>query len=748
MDDIADISRELMPMPTTAEVERGNTPPQEAERLPSLEEREGPLPTIYEDSDEYEADSLILEAFYAELNDPMVIEEVTNPEDEHERAYPVHMVPEGTVLVSIPQDGEEFQQETMSLPEHTDDDTIGLEFDEFGTYVEICADSDMAMMILEEEQWNAMQKDDIATIRVYVSANAKKAVVVKEDDLLTKADFTNNVARVAAATVAELETWLKHGCFKICLLKNAQNVMTSRYVAKWKYVKNAKGQQERVIRMRLCLRGFMDTEAFSVDTFSGTAKRQSQRLLASEAACNLHHIIASLDVDKAFLKGFTYKELAELTGEKERTVCFKLPPGSAAILRKIPGFETFDESIHCLQCIKPGTGTKDAPRAFSLKLRKTTQSPKIGLKPTSFDPELEYKKDLLTAKHVDDVNMEGTEKNIDAYHAEVEKVFGCCKISKHQFTNCGVQYTMKDNHDVVMDQDVYIGTMRPIVHKELTGAPAEKEATKLVADMFVSLRGALAYTTLTQAWAQVYIVALQRIQTPTNLEVRRLNAVTRKMQQSPEKLIFQAMICSRECDIHTDSGYRRMEVLDDVKGYGMRGLCLLRRGVSPKTKKPVVHLLESICKSHRLVIRSSYGAELLAAVHGVDDVFPTLISIVEIRHGSFTAKEIIKIREEGGLALKVTLTMDAESVYKSVISRDMKAPTEKTLLGHVVWLRELLQIGVIESVQWCDTRDMTADGHTKGTIDRKGLLEVMRGFQVYNHDLKRHTPHRGNKTKG
>ena len=42
-------------------------------------------------------------------------------------------------------------------------------------------------------------------------------------------------------------------------------------------------------------------------------------------------------------------------------------------------------------------------------------------------------------------------------------------------------------------------------------ACAEKDATKAVTDLFVSLRGALAYTTLTQAWMQVYIVALQRI---------------------------------------------------------------------------------------------------------------------------------------------------------------------------------------------------------------------------------------------
>eukprot|EP00974_Lingulodinium_polyedra_P126572 11198779-Lingulodinium_polyedra.AAC.1 len=76
----------------------------------------------------------------------------------------------------------------------------------------------------------------------------------------------------------------------------------------------------------------MDWEAFSVDAFSGTAKRTSQRVLASEASCHKDWIVASLDIDKAFLKGFSYVELAQATGEQERIVCFTLPPGSASIL--------------------------------------------------------------------------------------------------------------------------------------------------------------------------------------------------------------------------------------------------------------------------------------------------------------------------------------------------------------------------------------------------------------------------------
>ena len=43
------------------------------------------------------------------------------------------------------------------------------------------------------------------------------------------------------------------------------------------------------------------------------------------------------------------------------------------------------------------------------------------------------------------------------------------------------------------------------------------------------------------------------------------------------------MTCSGKLDLHTDSGYRRMtgEADDDIKGYGMRGMNVWRRG---KTK--------------------------------------------------------------------------------------------------------------------------------------------------------------------
>ena len=129
----------------------------------------------------------------------------------------------------------------------------------------------------------------------------------------------------------------------------------------------------------------------------------------------------------------------------------------------------------------------------------------MGLKSTSYDPEFEIMPDLETAKHVDDVNMTGKEARIDTYVAEVSKVFGECKVNKPEFTSLGVRLRKLHNGDVTMDQDEYIKTLRPIVSTELTGALAEALATKDVASKFVSLRGGIAYTTLTQSWVQLLL---------------------------------------------------------------------------------------------------------------------------------------------------------------------------------------------------------------------------------------------------
>ena len=90
-------------------------------------------------------------------------------------------------------------------------------------------DHHMSKIILDESQHASMQDDEVATLRVYVSAAAKKAVVIKDDDLLNKAELMKHQPEVAKATQKELQVWMDNKCFKQIDLAKAQNVMTVSY---------------------------------------------------------------------------------------------------------------------------------------------------------------------------------------------------------------------------------------------------------------------------------------------------------------------------------------------------------------------------------------------------------------------------------------------------------------------------------------------------------------------------------------
>ena len=101
----------------------------------------------------------------------------------------------------------------------------------------------------------------------------------------------------------ELKIWIQHG-FTRRPRKGARNILDVRWACKWKKVKDKTGPTNinRIIRMRMTLRGFKDTEAAGLVTFAGTASRVAQRIVVSEAACQGWSLTA-LDVKRAFLKG-------------------------------------------------------------------------------------------------------------------------------------------------------------------------------------------------------------------------------------------------------------------------------------------------------------------------------------------------------------------------------------------------------------------------------------------------------------
>ena len=108
----------------------------------------------------------------------------------------------------------------------------------------------------------------------------------------------------------------------------------------------------------------------------------------------------------------------------------------------------------------------------------------------------------------------------------------------------------------------------------------------------------------------------------------------------------------------------------------------------------------------------------------------------EMQTGRSTAAEALSRREQGGYAVPAALYLDALSVYAAVTATFVKIPADNGVHVHCLYLRELLDNNVLFALIWQDTRDMLADGLTKGSVDRKALHDAMDGVVHVLHECK------------
>ena len=194
-----------------------------------------------------------------------------------------------------------------------------------------------------------------------------------------------------------------------------------------------------------------------------------------------------------------------------------------------------------LLSLKASTGTKGAPRAFSLTLAKITRSPPIGMKPTSRDPELEVKHDQysklvsLLGKHVDDLKIGGQPAFLKIIVDTLEYHFGKLKYEAREFTNTGVRHRQLEDGTIITDQDKYIKAIKTISSTSTSGKKCDESCTEEMKTEFASAIGAIAYALITQYQILVYVVALQRrTHDPLVMHLRRANALIRHIQRYPQ----------------------------------------------------------------------------------------------------------------------------------------------------------------------------------------------------------------------
>ena len=604
-----------------------------------------------------------------------------------------------------------------------------IECDDLGNFVALECSENMWKCLPDVPR--PPQQGETVVLRIY-QTHTRKAVIERSDDLLTSEETHVHAAEVMQAMVDELRTWQKLQCFERKAKSKCPCIIDAKWVLKWKF----RGET-RTIRARLCLRGFKEHGADHLSNYSATASRLSQRLLVSETVLRDWQL-ASTDVPKAFLQGVTYSELAEMTKQPERSVAFILGSESVPCLRMLSGYESFDPRTECLSCLKPGTGCRDAPRAFSLKLRGITS--KFGFKSSFLDSELEYLQHpdgtprLLLLKHVDDLKMAGSKSDIESVVAYLAKEFGELSVEWNTFTFCGVRHTQQDG-EVVLDQTKFIAAIKEM---EVPKQPSEDLLSEFLRRQFLSLLMTVAYAMLTRIDAAVYVTALQReCHKAKVIHVKRLNLIVRWLQKNPRGLRYAKMQYPDALVQFSDSGFQaRAE--DGLSVRGMVSLRMHSSDIKQSSKAIVVHLLEYCSKGQRHVTRSTFSSELFAGTDAIDAGLLSRLALHELKFGSLdanVAREILEGKRESPIQLHAIL--DAKSVTAAVAAPVLKTPAEAPLMVHIRWLREHLSRRTFSELWWTDTRSMLADALTKGSIDRSALIQLMNGKTLIEHPISR-----------
>ena len=260
----------------------------------------------------------------------------------------------------------------------------------------------------------------------------------------------------------------------------------------------------------------------------------------------------------------------------------------------------------------------------------------------------------------------------------------------------------------------------------------------------MSLLGAVAYLSHTRIDILVFICALQRhTSKPKIIHVKRLNKLLTWVQRNPKIVCYRKLVGGgnlpeankqhTHCKAISDAAYKK----EPEDGYSLRGAVFLRGagplGPNNACRSGVHHLVDQACRSQRKVSRSTFSAELQSGCDAVDQGILIAQMIYEVEHGVLSAAESKKLRDDGGYS-PLALYLDAKSVWAAITATNIKVPTDKSLLAHVQYIRELLDHHVLDVLVWIDTRDMVADGLTKGAVHRDALHKLMDGSVEFKHE--------------
>jgi hypothetical protein len=571
------------------------------------------------------------------------------------------------------------------------------------------------------------------------SKSAQKFMVEKSFDTLTAADIKEHWKLVEASIRKEVQSFWDLKTFKVSSRASVSNICSSRWIHKWKLIDG-----QRCVKSRLTIRGYEDMTVSSVN-FAGTASRWGQRIINSICVQRKWPLFIT-DISSAFLQGLTFKQISELEGTELRKVAFTPPTGSERFFSEVKGMEAYNWLLEVLEMLKPVYGLKDAPRAWRIKLDQSLRA--AGGIPLHTDAALYAWFDngvlvMIVSAHVDDLKGCGREDVVTFVLQKLTAEFGVLKTSWNTFEHCGLKYERDMASNTLSIHQNHYAAQLKLFDPVVLAMPSQTPLPTLAAAQFLSLLGAVAWLIQARIEVAIYFCALQRSAKAPRVEhAQRLNKVTKWVKRRASKLFYRYLQTPCRVMVISDSAFRKECLL----GLAMRGALIGIGESNDDHPGGNFHLVEYFARKQRRVTRSTYSAEL----HGLNDSYEMgkviCLTLSECIQHHPQARTLIALEEAGGLPIPLECCIDAKSVFDSLAAKEVRPPSEVSLIMVLHQMKEGLLSWTLSRLWWCDTHDMAADGLNKGSCSREGLMTLANTGvwtlknKAISHKESRHIP--------
>ena len=555
---------------------------------------------------------------------------------------------------------------------------------------------------------------------------------------LTKADLSSPkvVAELMAARLKELRSFVENRVGHPELrteweARTSKGAIPSRWVEIFKYKAG-----ELIVKARLCLKGFAEPVAAGEQTNSPTANRLSHRLICKVAA-EQHWVLGSLDVSNAFLKGYTFDELAQL-GESREAVAFVPAEDVWSLLAEIDS-STYsktlaDPSKWIFVLSKSVYGLRDAPLRWHMKCISTLK--KHHWRSTRHDSccfilVIEGTLRGILTLHVDDLLATGATGVLEHLEEVLLSEFGGLTFERAAFRHFGVDVLQHPETFVVTaSQKKYIDDLSPI--EMPTRSNKEMKAPPLLVTAYRALVSGVAWVGVTSPQALASASLLQSyLPEPTfeNLAMANTNLAQLKATYVP--LTYKKIpLPHRLLDIADSS-------LANVARYSQGGFLVLLVHDSQEALCDDFVLLDFKSSKSKRVATSSMHAEALSCLSSIESSTFLQSFLLELSLPNLTAIELLSPELHDPM-LKIVQVTDCNDLYEVLTVAAQPSLTNKHLGLYVAAIREFVQCGRISALVWADTRDMIANGMTKlndnGEVPLEGLNDcILNGFWAPKH---------------